>query len=128
MWSPLYWYYEIRGDNTYRQRLLTSDVINILNTMGELRQVDNQRFSNTAGFPWITVSVINSSNGNYGREEDFNSEWVTLIAVVGSKSAPQNEALYVKLLTEIAEKLNWELILEEDEDGNEDVVLREKSI
>jgi hypothetical protein len=126
MWSHLYWYYEIRGNETYSQRLLTNDVLHVLDNTGKLQRIDNQRFSNIASFPWISVIAVNSHNGSYGRAEDFNSEWVNLIAIVASKSNPEDEPLYVNLLTEIAEKLNWELILEEDDDDNENIVLREK--
>lgn len=128
MWSHLYWYYEIRGNETYSQRLLTSDVLNVLGNTGKLRQTGHQQFSNQENFPWISIVAVNSTGGNYGRDEDFNSEWVNLIAIVGSKSDPENEAAYVSLLTRIAESINWELILEEDDDHNENVVLREKSL
>lgn len=128
MWSPFYWYYEIRGNETYSQRLPTNDVLNILDNTGKLQRIGNQQFRNTADFPWISVIAVNSDNGNYGRKEHFNSEWINLIAIVGSKSNPENEGLYVSMLTEIAEKINWELILEEDDDDNENVVLREKIV
>lgn len=126
MWSPFYWYYEIRGNETYSQRLPTNDVLNVLDNTGKLQRTGNQQFSNTENFPWISVIAVNSDNGNYGRKEHFNSEWINLIAIVGSKSNPGNEGLYVSMLTEIAEKINWELILEEDDDDNENVVLRKK--
>lgn len=128
MWSNLYWYYKIRGDKTYNQRMLTSDVLNVLDNTGELQRIDNQEFSNIENFPWISVVAVDSNNGNYAVDAGYNSEWVNLVAVVGSKSDPQNEFLYVNMLTRIAEKLNWELILEEDDDGNTDIVLREKSL
>ncbi|NML42011.1 hypothetical protein HHL17_32800 [Chitinophaga sp. G-6-1-13] len=126
MWSPLYWYYEIRSDRSYSQRILTGDVLNVLNNTGELQRIDKQEFGNIERFPWISVVAVNSNNGNYATYAGYKSRWINLIAVVGSKSDPRNETLYVSLLARIAEKLNWELILEEDEDGNEDVVLREK--
>lgn len=75
MWSHLYWYYEIRGNETYSQQLLTNDVL----------------------------------------------------AIIVSKSTPENETFYISLLTDIAEKINWELILEEDDNDNENVVLRKKT-
>ena len=77
-------------------------------------------------FPWISVVAVNSHHGNYGKDEDFNSEWVNLIAIVGSKSDPENEILYVNMLTEVAEKINWGLILEEDDNENKNIVLRAK--
>ena len=123
MWSHLYWYYEIRGNNTYSEKLLTSDVLNVLENTGKLRSTGNQQFCNIDPFPWISVTAVNSDNGNYGSAADFNSEWVNLIVIVGSKSNPENENLYVSMLTEIAEKINWELILEEDDDGNANIVL-----
>lgn len=106
--------------------ILTSDVLNILDNTGKLQRTGNQQFSNIESYPWISIVAVNSDNGSYGRDEHFNSEWVNLIAVVGSKSNPENEILYVNMLTEIAEKINWELILEEDDDNNENVVLRKK--
>jgi hypothetical protein len=127
MSSNLYLYYEIRGNETYSQRLLTNDVLNVLDNTEKLQRTGNQLFCNIQGFPWISIIAVNSSNGNYGRDADFKSEWVNLIAVVGSKSDPENEILYVNMLTEIAEKINWELILKEDDNDNENVVLREKS-
>lgn len=126
MWSHLYWYYEIRGDNTYSEKLLTSDVLNVLKNTGKLRLTGNQQFCNIEAFPWVSVIAVNSNNGNYARREDFNSEWVNLIAITGSKSNSENEILYVSMLTGIAEKINWELILEEDDNGNENIVLRKK--
>lgn len=126
MWSHLYWYYEIRGNEIYSQRLLTNDVLDILENTGKLQRIGNQQFSNIESFPWISVIAVSSHNGNYCRDADFNSEWVNLIAIVGSKSSPENEILYVNMLTEIAEKINWELILEEDDNDNENIVLRRK--
>lgn len=126
MWSPLYWYYEIRGNENYSQRLPTHDVLNVLDNTGKLQPTGHQQFRNIENFPWIDVIAVNSDNGSYGSKEHLNSEWINLIAIVGSKSNPENEALYVSLLTEIAEKINWELILETDDDDHENVVLREK--
>lgn len=126
MWSPLYWYYEIRGNNTYSEKLPTDDVLTVLKNTGKLQLTGNQQFCNVVNFPWISVTAVNSDNGSYGRAADFNSEWVNLIVIVGSKFNPENEIRYIGLLTEIAEKINWELILEEDDDDNEDVVLRKK--
>lgn len=128
MWSHLYWYYEIRGSETYSQRLSTNDVLKVLENTGKLHRRGNQEFCNIENFPWISVVAVNSHNGNYGRDADFNSQWVNLIAIVGSKSNPENEILYVSMLTEIAEKINWELILEEDDNNNENIVLRGKSL
>ncbi|MEC5145966.1 hypothetical protein UNH65_20575 [Chitinophaga sp. 180180018-2] len=56
MWSHLYWYYEIRGNEIYSQKLPTNDVLNVLENTGKLQRIDNQQFCNTENFPWkITV-------------------------------------------------------------------------
>ncbi|HEY9260539.1 hypothetical protein [Chitinophaga sp.] len=128
MWSHLYWYYEIRANGTYSERLLTKEVLTILGNTGKLRPIGNQQFCNIENAPWMSVIAVNSHNGTYGRDQDFNSEWVNLIAIVGSKSNPENERFYVSMLTDIAEKINWELILEEDDNENENIILRGKSL
>ena len=124
MWSHLYWYYEIRGNAAYGLQLPTHIVLKALEDTGVLEMKSSQTYCNKGGFPWISVIAVNSNNGSYGLPEHFNSEQVNLIAVVGSKSAPENEQFYIKLLTGIAGKINWEFILEGDDDGNENVVLR----
>ena len=72
MWSNLYWYYEIRDNETYSQRLLTNDVLNVLENSGKLLYKGNQQFCNIENFPWISVIAVNSQNGNYGNTADFN--------------------------------------------------------
>ncbi len=124
MWSSLYWYYEIRGSNTYSDQLPTDLVLKALGETGVLQPKGDQSFSNTENFPWISVTAINSTDGSYGRSEDFNSEVVTLIVVVGSKRDPSYGKRYVDLLIGIAEKLNWEVIEEDGGDDDEDLVLR----
>jgi len=124
MWSPLYWYFELRSDDTYSRQLPTDLVLKVLEGTGVLLRKEKQLFYNVEGFPWIDVSAINSRNGCYGNFQDFNSELVNLIAVIGSKSDPSYESLYIDLLMGIAEKLNWELIKEGEGDDGEDLVLR----
>lgn len=124
MWSNLYWYYEVRGNATYSRTLPTTIVLEVLENTRMLKKRRGQTFSNEDGYPWMDIVVVNSDSGNYGRKEHFNSETVNLIAVVGSRQAPENEEFYIGLLSSIAEQLNWEFILECDDDGNENVVLR----
>lgn len=78
-------------------------------------------FSNVDLFPWIDISIVRTENGNFCAVDEEEPELANLIAVVTSKRTDQQ--IYLVVLTKIAEELNWELILEEDEDGNEEVVI-----
>jgi hypothetical protein len=123
MWDPLTWYYDIRSDAEYSRELPTDVIIKVLKNTGVLKRTAPQSFTNKDDFPWLDITAIKSNNGNYGHKEDFNSQYCNLIAVVASKSNPDDEAKYVELLTKVANELNWELILEQDDDGNEDIIL-----
>lgn len=69
---------------------------------------------------WIDIeAVLTDSNGNYG--SDALSDLVNQVVVVGSKAAPL--VLLLPLLEDLAARLGWPLYLEEDDDGNEDIVL-----
>lgn len=124
MWSNLYWYYEIRGDHAYSQQLPAHLVLKVLKDTGVLLEKGGQSLCNIEDFPWISVTAVDSRDGNYGRSKDFNSRVVNLITVVGSKEDPVYKKKYVDLLIDIAEKLNWELIEEGGSDDGEDLVLR----
>jgi hypothetical protein len=124
MWSNLYFYYEIRGNAVYTRCLPTDTVLKVLENTQVLKKSSKQTFLNEDGYPWMDIVVVDSNNGNFGREEHFDSETVNLIAVVGSRQLPDNEKFYMEFLTGIAELLNWEFILECDDEGNEDVLLR----
>ncbi|MBO9732481.1 MAG: hypothetical protein J7623_27815 [Chitinophaga sp.] len=123
MWSNLYLYYEIRGSSDYSQQLHTDMVLKVLENTGVLVKVAPRQFCNIDTFPWMNITAIYTKDGNYGRPESFNSKWVTMLAITASKSDPELEAVYVQLLSDIAAKLHWELILEMDDEGNEDVIL-----
>jgi hypothetical protein len=124
MWSTLYWYYEVRGDATYTRSLPTATVLRVLESTGALKKKERQTFVNKDDYPWMEIVVVDSDNGNFGSKKHFNSKTVNLISVVASRRTPENEAFYVAFFSGIAEQLNWEFILESDDDGNEDVVLR----
>ena len=84
---------------------------------------NKQTFESIAPFPWVDLVAVNSNMGNFGSDASINSKTVNLIAIVGSKQYPENEQHYIDVFTEVAQKLNWELILEADDECNEDIVL-----
>ncbi len=123
MWSPYYWYFEIRGKYNYTVKLPTSQVVAMLDAKPWLQKGGHQSYENVDTDPWMTLSCIYSEDGNFGSHSSLNNEWCTLITIVGSKNFPNNLEYYQKSLAEIASDLNWELIWEEDDDGNQNVVL-----
>ena len=123
MWSNLYWYFNIRSDKSPGNSLPSSDIVNVLKKQQELKQTGPQSFTNDKDFPWIDISCVYSKNGNYSHNLSDLTETSDLIVVVTSKGNDSDDDKVIHLLTEIANKLDWELILEEDNDGNEDVVI-----
>lgn len=120
MWSNLYWYYELRGNEARSHYLPARTIFEAFEDTGVLEKKQSQVYSNKEGTPWIHVIAINSASG----PRQYDNETINIIHVIGSKQEPDNERFYIDLLSGIAEKINWEFILEEDDDGNEDVVLR----
>ncbi|MGZ3778253.1 MAG: hypothetical protein ACXVI9_12085 [Mucilaginibacter sp.] len=101
----------------------TIDIVKILENTGVLKHKGPQTFINEENFPWINIACVNSNKGNFAQNDSDSTEVCNLIAIVVSRQGASNEIKYVELLKHIAAKLNWELILEEDDDGNENVVL-----
>ncbi len=121
MWSHWYTYYNLRSDATYQQKLPLDAVQAILLATNCLKQNSPNGFSNVDMYPWICVGLHDSTDSDYGTPST-SMLTVTLISVVASKSYEQD--IYLKLLREIATNLGWELILDEDDEGNEDVVIQ----
>lgn len=123
MWSPYCWYYEIRGNANYDLKLPTAHVLDVLEQTGNLRRNGAQSFVNKQGFPWIDLTCIYTTDGDYGRSETLENAWCTLIIVRGSKASDADVQHNEALLKDIASALNWECILEEGDDSEDEVVL-----
>lgn len=124
MWSHIYWYFEIRSNASYTAKLPIAVLIKTLEDTGVLQENSPHRFVNKEGFPWINVDCYYSTDGSFGRPDSYMDDFCTIISVVGSKNDPKNEQRYKHLLTDIAIRLNWELILESAGENGEDIVLR----
>ncbi len=120
MWSNQYLYYNIYSDNSFSEEKETKEITNILLQTNCLKQVDHQTFSNTETFPWISIVFFKTTNGNYA-SSNKTFEKANLITIVCSKNA--NKEIYTNLLLQIADKLHWNLVLEEDDLGNEDIII-----
>lgn len=123
MWSPLYRYYDIRSDAEYLQELPSDEIGKILEDTGLLFRTGNQTFTNAEGFPWIQIIYAESDKGDFGVDTRYTSTFSNLIAVVTSRYRQEDEKRYLDILLQIAKKLGWELVLDEDDEGNEDVVI-----
>jgi hypothetical protein len=124
MWSPLYWYYNIRGDADYLREVPSVEIDKILENTGVLVRTGKQMFSNTDQFPWIEIIYAKSNQGNFSVTPSYTSQFSNLIAVVASRREPENERKYLAFLLQIAERLDWELVLEQDDEENEDIIIK----
>jgi hypothetical protein len=122
MYSHVYGYFEIRSNEKYSDRKLTKEVIQVLEETGVLIRHENLSFKNKDGFPWIEITCVDSLNGNYSSNGELLDE-CNLLAIITSKNEADSEQKYLDVLKTISAKLEWELILEEDEEGNEDILI-----
>ena len=121
MWSNLYAYYVIRGDKNYEAFRPTEEIAQILKNTGVLERIQLMKFKNLDFFPRLSISIALTADGSFHWDETPNYEAVNLISVVTAKRFDQN--IYKNVLLKIAKELNWEVILEHDDDGNEDVLI-----
>lgn len=122
MWSDRFNYYNIQCDENFSQKLDKSIVIKCLLETKFFKQTNHQSFTNTDIFPWVDILLVETYDGNYS-SSDKENEFVTLVAIVCSKGKNIDQQIYIDAFKEIANKLNWKLYLEEDDDRNENVKL-----
>lgn len=122
MWSDRYNYYNIQFDENFSQKLATDEIVAYLQGTEWFLQKDHQTFTNSESFPWVEIILVETYNGNYSTSSRKN-KFTTLIAIVCSKGEGVDQQIYLNAFREVANKLNWRLFLEEDDDGNENVEL-----
>jgi hypothetical protein len=120
MYSYRYIYYNIQSDGLFTQEVARETLVTLLLATDCFLQKGPQSFSNKPPFPWISLDLFKTEDGNYALQET-PIPFVNLIAVVGLKSGDVDGRLYTDVLKALAGKLGWKLYLEEDEDGNENV-------
>ena len=123
MWSDRYNYYNIQFDEHFSQKLDKSVVVNCLLGTKLFKQTNHQAFANTDKFPWVEMVLVETNDGNFASSETEN-QFVTLVAIVCSKGQNINQQIYIGTFKQIANKLNWKLYLEEDDDGNENIEIK----
>jgi len=121
MWSNLYVYYNLRSDERYQQFQPVEEIVQILKGTGVLEAQSSMIFGNVSNFPWLNIGIAQTTDGNYSIAQDANYDSGNLLTVVTSRQHDQQ--IYKDLLIGIARKLQWEVILEEDDHENEDVII-----
>lgn len=122
MWSPLYDYYEIRKDNNYSESIDTEKLRSMVSGFAT-QNIGRLLYENKENDPWFSLCLIYTENGNYAISEDTYFEKINLINIITSKNNDSNRDYYLNLLRSISNTLNWEIILEEDEEGNEEIII-----
>lgn len=120
MWSDRYNYYNIQFDQDFSQKLEKSVVIECILETKLFKQNKHQTFTNTDKFPWVEIMLYETYDGNFTSSHKEN-QYVTLVAIVCSKGQKENNPIYIETFRQIANKLNWKLYLEEDDEGNENI-------
>ncbi|MDR6968181.1 hypothetical protein J2X31_002196 [Flavobacterium arsenatis] len=122
MWSDRYNYYNIQFDEQFGQKLDKSFVVNCLLETKLFKQTNHQTFTNSKDFPWVDIILVETYDGNF-TTSDKENQFVTLVAIVCSKRQDIDQQIYIDTFKQIANRLNWKLYLEEDDDGNENIEL-----
>lgn len=122
MFSPFYYYFEIRGNSKYTKSTQVKALKNFLEKCPELQEENYFNYSNSPDFPWLSIFLTTASeNGSYP-VADASKDEINLLAVVGSKkNSDEDRKRYDKLLIKIAKYLSWEYIEEANEEGEEAV-------
>jgi hypothetical protein len=117
MWSNSYCYY-----NLYDYNFSTEyDYEIIIQTILEhncFEQKSQNLFGNKNEFPWISIGIGYTRDGNY-IIDNIKVDKINILPVVTLKKIDQSK--YINYMLKISKKLNWKLFLEEDDEGNEDV-------
>ena len=121
MYSPLYYYFNIQSDEKCTQYIESDKLLNFLLEEVKFIESSPNSIKGNDKQPWLNLCmVIADEIGSYASTATY-PEKINLIPIVGSKNEAEKEE-YIQLLTKIAKWLKWELIEEEDDEGNENVV------
>lgn len=124
MWSNIYDYYELRLSISYSLSTNTKKVVAQLTAQAELEQIGLLMFRNQIGYPWIDLCVVNTTTGNFHCSLDTWTDECNTIPIVCAKSeAGAIPEMQLAFLLRLAQVVGWYLIHEENEEGQEDIIL-----
>lgn len=122
MWSDRYNYYNIKSDREHTIKIETETVMNVLLQTGNFVQKNHQTLINAKHFPWVDITLVQARDGNFASSTK-KTDFINLIAIVCAKGKNIDQQLYIKTFLKVAEKLNWKLYMEADDEGNENIVI-----
>ncbi|MBB6235581.1 hypothetical protein HDC90_000178 [Pedobacter sp. AK013] len=122
MWSDRYNYYSIKSDLQHKKKAATQSVIDVLLQTRNFVQKDHQTLSNADHFPWACITLAEAKEGSFSSSKK-QTDFINLIDIVCSKGKNIDQQAYIIAFLEIAEKLNWNLYLEADDEGNENIII-----
>ena len=122
MWSDRYNYYNIKFDEKFSQKLPKQTIIKTLLETNDYIQKSHQEFTNSEIFPWVYIILVETEDGNFTSSQVEN-QFVSLIAIISSKGKDIDQTKYIESFKNVANKLNWKLFLEEDDEGNQNIAL-----
>jgi len=123
MWSPYYNYYQIRKDENRSEKIEIKKVQSIVSSIQHLEKIGPLSYKSQNNVPWMTITIIETEDGNYSVNETTMFENINLIEVITSRRPGDNEKWYLSILKQLANALKWEVILEQDDEGNENVLI-----
>jgi hypothetical protein len=96
----------------------------VLDTMPDLERIGLMNYRNATGFPWMDLVLARAQAGSFSCSNDTWHDGFNLISVVCSKSEIGSvSTTQIALLVKLAKMLNWELINEENDAGQENVII-----
>ncbi|QNR85230.1 hypothetical protein H9N25_01640 [Pedobacter riviphilus] len=122
MWSDRYNYYSIKSDLQHKKKAETGSVMDVLLQTGNFVKQDHQSLCNADHFPWTSITLVEAKEGNFSSSKR-QTGFINLIDIICSKEKNIDQQLYLKTFLAIAEKLNWNLYLEADDEGNENIII-----
>lgn len=125
MWSYLFSYFQIRSSATYDVLADTRQIMTILSAMPELKQTGKMSYESVVAGLGINLSLVKClPTGNWHLFEDTWHEQFNQVAIhCTEKEDDRVPPRAIELLLAIAEIMRWELVEEENQDGEEGVIL-----
>lgn len=124
MWSPFYDYYIIRPSEIDELTADTKRAQAMLDELPALVRVGLMNYKNATGHPWIDLVLAKGQDGNFNCSDNTWHDKFNMVAIVCQKldnaSSSQTQLAF---LVEVAKMFNWCLVHEEDDTGQEDLII-----
>lgn len=96
----------------------------VLDAVPELKRVGLMNYKNAVGYPWVDLVLAKTQSGNFSCSNDTWHDEFNAIPIVCSKAVKGYVPVsQIALLVKLALMLKWELINEEDDAGQENVIM-----